>query len=86
MRDKAKLLEEIEQYEAQIHEIKTAMSTTKHHIRWEQLPDEGKFHSLAPTRRRLMDTIRMIAYPGTDLCMHDELVTETSANEKMVSE
>ncbi len=27
-----------------------------------------------------------IAYPGTDLCMHDELVTETSANEKMVSE
>ncbi len=62
VRDKAKLLEEIEQYEVQLQELKTALSKTEHHIRWDQLPEEDKFHGLAPTRRRLMDTIRMIAY------------------------
>ena len=62
VRDKAKLLEEIQLYEVQLQELKTALSKTEHHIRWEQLPDADKFHSLAPTRRRLMDTIRMIAY------------------------
>ena len=62
VRDKAKLLEEIEQYEEQLQELKTALSKSEHHIRWDQLPEEDKFHGLAPTRRRLMDTIRMIAY------------------------
>jgi hypothetical protein len=62
LREKAKLLEEIEQYESQLQDLKTALGKTEHHIRWDQLPDDDKFHSLAPTRRRLMETIRMIAY------------------------
>jgi hypothetical protein len=62
LRDKAKLLEEIEQYEKQLEKLKTALSQTEHYLRWDQLPEEHKFHSLAPTRRRLMDTVRMIAY------------------------
>jgi len=59
---KAELLEEIQHYENQLEEVKTSLRQTPHHLRWEQLPEEHRFHRLAPTRRRLIDTIRMIAY------------------------
>ncbi len=62
LRNKAELLEEIQYYENQIEEIKAALRQTSRHLRWEQLPEEHQFHRLAPTRRRLIDTIRMIAY------------------------
>ena len=59
---KAKLLEEIDQYEEQLGQIKAALRETPRHLRWDQLPEEEQFHRLAPTRRRLLETIRMIAY------------------------
>jgi hypothetical protein len=62
LRKKATLLEEIQQYETELDELKATLKGTEHYIRWDQLPEEHKFHSLAPTRRRLLDTIRMIAY------------------------
>lgn len=61
-RKKAGLLEEIEHYENELAQVKEALSNTEHYIRWGQLPEEHKFHRLAPTRKHFMDTIRMIAY------------------------
>ncbi len=62
LQKKAKLLEEIQQDEKEIEELTATLKGTEHYIRSDQLPEEHKFHSLAPTRRRLLDTIRMIAY------------------------
>lgn len=62
MKDKAELLEEIENYEHELEQLKAALSSTEHHIRWDQLPEQHKFNRLAPTRRKLLDTVRMIAY------------------------
>jgi hypothetical protein len=39
-----------------------ARRATEHYVRWEQLPEEQKFQRLAPTRRQLLDAVRMIAY------------------------
>lgn len=61
-RRKAALLEEIEQLENQIGKLAEALRATEHYIRWEQLPEEQKFQRLAPTRRQLLDAVRMIAY------------------------
>lgn len=38
------------------------MKETPHHLKWDNLPDEEKFKRLAPSRKRLTDTIKMIAY------------------------
>lgn len=62
LENKAKLLEEIQEYEKQLEELKAELRDLPHHIQWADLPEEHKFHSLAPTRRRLIDTIRMVAY------------------------
>jgi hypothetical protein len=61
-RRKAELLEQIEHYEADILQVKQTLSEAEHYIRWDQLPDEHRFQRLAPTRRHLIDTVRMIAY------------------------
>jgi len=60
--DKARLLEGIEACEARLRELKESLGGTARHIQWGQLPEGAKFESLAPTRRRLLDTIRMVAY------------------------
>jgi len=62
VRRKAALLEEIEQLEQQVQELGEALQATAHHIRWDQLPEPHRFQRLAPTRRQLLDAIRMIAY------------------------
>lgn len=62
VRDKAELLEEIQDYEHELRQVKEALSNTEQHIRWDQLPEEHRFNRLAPTRRQLLDTVRMIAY------------------------
>lgn len=59
---KTDLLEDIEQYEHQIAELKTTLKNTDKHITWEKLGEEDKFYRLLPGRKRLMDTVRMIAY------------------------
>jgi len=62
MRDKAELLEGIQHYEHDLRQVKEVLSNTKHHIRWDQLPEKHRFNRLAPTRRQLLDIVRMIAY------------------------
>ena len=62
LRAKSELLEEIENYERDIATVKEAMGGTERHIQYDQLPDEHKFEQLAPTRRHLLETVRMVAY------------------------
>jgi len=59
---KADLLEEIENYEHQLERLKAELKDTPKHITWRQLDEKDKFLRLLPGRKRLMDTIRMIAY------------------------
>jgi transposase len=61
-REKAVLLEEIQQLEHQLEEVKQRQKDTPHHLAWEELPEEKKFQRLAPGRKQLMDTVKMIAY------------------------
>jgi hypothetical protein len=62
LRKKAALLEEIQHFEHQLDEEKAKLKKTPKHITWTQLEEKDKFHRLLPGRKRLMDTIRMIAY------------------------
>ncbi len=59
---KGALLEEIGGMEKQLDEFKRSRKQTKKHIAFVDLPEEAKFHQLAPAKKQFMDTIRMIAY------------------------
>ena len=59
---KGALLEEIQCLEQQLGEVKANLKTTPKHIAWAQLEEKDRFQRLLPGRRRLLDTIRMIAY------------------------
>ena len=59
---KSNLLEEIENCEHQLDKLKAKLKDTPKHIIWGQLDEKDKFLRLLPGRKRLMDTIRMIAY------------------------
>ncbi|MBI9081931.1 MAG: hypothetical protein JEY79_19595 [Pseudodesulfovibrio sp.] len=62
LKNKADLLEEIENFEYQLKELKAKLKQTNKHIQWGELDEKDKFLRLLPGRKRLMDTIRMIAY------------------------
>jgi hypothetical protein len=59
---KTDLFEDIEQYEHQMEDLKAKLKDTNKHITWAELDDEDRFYRLLPGRKRLMDTVRMIAY------------------------
>jgi len=59
---KADLFEQIEQYEKQIEQVKITLKETPKHITWAELDESNKFYKLLPGRKRLMDTVKMIAY------------------------
>ncbi len=59
---KAELLEEIQLLEHELEEVKRRMKETPQHLKWDELPQENKFERLAPSRKRLTDTVKMIAY------------------------
>ena len=59
---KAELVEEIQQFEHQLTEVETQMKATSHHLEWNEMPESEKFRRLAPSRKQLVDTVRMIAY------------------------
>ncbi len=61
-KSKAELLEEIEQLEHELAEVKAKMKETSKHVEWEMLPEEDKFSRLAPSRKQLVDTVKMVAY------------------------
>lgn len=59
---KSDLLEQIIQYEKQVNDLKAELKEVPHYITWEDLEENDKFHRLLPGRKRLVDTVRMIAY------------------------
>jgi hypothetical protein len=61
-RRKAAALEEIQQLEHELDTVKTQQQETPTHLEWEELPEESKFERLSPSRKRLLDTVKMVAY------------------------
>ncbi len=59
---KAELVEEIEQFDNELSEITSQLKTTASHLAWDELPESEKFERLAPSRKQLVDTVKMIAY------------------------
>ena len=59
---KAELVEEIEQLEHELTGIGNQLKTTPSHLDWNKLPESEKFQRLAPSRKQLVDTVKMIAY------------------------
>ncbi|WP_428356896.1 putative transposase [Methyloprofundus sp.] len=49
-------------YENELKTIKEKLSQTPKHITWQELRDEDKFEQLLPGKKRLIDTVNMIAY------------------------
>ena len=59
---KAELIEQIEQLQEQVDSLKDRRKQTPKHINWDDMPDDGKFERLAPSRKRLTDTVKLVAY------------------------
>jgi len=69
-RQKADLREQIEQWENELSILKERKLSTPKHLVWDDLPEEQKFERLAPSRKRLTDTVKLVAYrPETALAM-----------------
>jgi len=62
LNNKSVLLEEIQSYEKDVDGIKAELKNTQKHIEWRDLPTPEKFNRLSSGRKRLLDTVRMIAY------------------------
>lgn len=58
----SELWEEITQYEHDLETVKAKLKNVKKHITWGELEQKDRFYRLIPGRKRLMDTVRMIAY------------------------
>ena len=59
---KTHLQEEIEQLEHDMDSLKEQMSSTPKHLAWDEFPEHAKFERLAPSRKRLTDTVKLVAY------------------------
>jgi len=59
---KAELVEEIQQLENEVDQVKQRLRETPNHVKWDELPKEQKFERLASSRKRLVDTVKMSAY------------------------
>ncbi len=67
MAKKAQLLEEIEQYESELDELKMKLKKEPEHITWSELAEEDKFCRLPQGRKRLTDTIKYGCISGRKL-------------------
>lgn len=59
---KAELRVRIEHLEGELDEVKKTRKDTPKHIPLKDLPPDQQFQQLAPSRKRLLDTVKMIAY------------------------
>jgi len=78
VKQKAELLDDIQNYEHELQELKSQIKATDKHISWSQLEQSEKFLRLLPGKKRLMDTIRMIAYRAETAMVH--LITGPTVN------
>ena len=60
--EKGKLLEEIQQQETRLNELKTQRKAQVRHIALKDLPEKERFSQLSPTKKQFVDTIKLIAY------------------------
>ena len=85
---KSELFEQIELYEEQLSKVKTELKDIKKHIAWENLDEKDKFFELRPGRKRLMDTVKMIAY-RTETAMANLLkddITDMAAARRLIQD
>lgn len=61
-RQKADLREQVEHLDKEATGLKDRMASTPKHVAWDELPEQDKFERLAPSRKRLTDTVKMVAY------------------------
>lgn len=67
--EKGALLVEIAGLNKELKAIKTQLNETARHLLWKDLDEEDRFTKPPPARKRLLDTVRMIAYRAeTALC------------------
>ncbi len=59
---KSKLMETIEELEHDLQEVKQQRTAAPQHLEWDEMPAEDKFKRLSPSRKRLLDTVKLIAY------------------------
>jgi transposase len=59
---KAELVEAIEQFAKELMGINDQLKETPSHLKWDEMPETEKFERLAPSRKQLVDTVKMIAY------------------------
>jgi hypothetical protein len=59
---KAELVEAIEQFEKELTDLNSKLKETPSHLAWDALPEAEKFQRLAPSRKQLVDTVKLIAY------------------------
>jgi predicted nucleic acid-binding Zn-ribbon protein len=61
-KQKSDLREQVEQLEHEVASLKDQMNSTPKHLEWDQFPEDAKFERLAPSRKRLTDTVKLVAY------------------------
>ncbi|MEE8045213.1 MAG: hypothetical protein V3T49_00080, partial [Dehalococcoidia bacterium] len=61
-KEKSVLREQIEHFEHEVDSLKEQMNSTPNHLEWDQFPEDAKFERLAPSRKRLTDTVKLVAY------------------------
>ena len=59
---KAEMVEIIGQLHEELETVREQRKSVSKHITFEDLPEADKFEQLAPSRKHLLDTIKMIAY------------------------
>ena len=78
----SQLVESIEQLEHELAELKVQRAETPHHLEWEALPADDKFERLAPSRKRLTDTVKLVSYRAETALVNivrEELAREDDA-------
>jgi len=61
-KQKSGLREEIEHLEYEVDSLKEQMNSILKHLEWDEFPEDAKFERLAPSRKRLTDTVKLVAY------------------------
>ncbi len=82
-------MESIEQLEHELSELTKERTKTPHHLDWEALPADDQFERLAPSRKRLMDTVKLVSYRTETAIVNivrEELVREELVREELVRE
>ena len=85
---KARLLEEIQQLEAELVQVKATRQQTPKHIPWKDLPEQDRFDQPCLGRKRLMDAVRMIAYRAeTAMCsLLDDSTLDTATARRLLQD